>query len=470
MRQTIHKITAIYILSFHLLSCNKLVDVPLPIDKVTVDNLFQTDQTATSAVLGTYAQMMSPTINFSSGAITVYAGLSSDELSSTSTTATDDNEFANNAISTTNGTIKSRFWARPYVYIYQINTCIKGLTESNTLTPAVKNQLLGESRFARAFIYFNMMNLFGDVPLITTTDYETGRKIPRTPVKQIKAQILSDLEEAIKLLIPEYPTSGPVRPNKYTAIALLARYYLYEKRWKEAENAVSQIIDSKTYSLVNDLSTVFLANSNEAIWQLMPVKTTINTFEGNAFIPGKSASALPKYTITKYLLNSFQMGDKRLANWLNYKVINQDTFYYPYKYKVANSSPNAATEYYTVFRLAEQYLIRAEARAEQNDIAGAVSDLNIIRNRARDTNISNALPELSLSLSQQQVVAAVKQENRIELLCEWGHRWFDLIRHNEADAVLKEIKPAWASTDILYPIPFSEILLNTSLTQNPGYN
>ena len=122
-----------------------------------------------------------------------------------------------------------------------------------------------------------------------------------------------------------------------------------------------------------------------------------------------------------------------------------------------------------VLRLAEQYLIRAEANAHSGDLASAIKDLNIIRQRA-------GLGTLPSSLTQAQVIAAVAQERRIELFAEWGHRWFDLKRTGQVDAVMSEITPqkvgaitGWKSYQQLYPIPQSERQLNPNLTQNPGY-
>ncbi|HEY9258037.1 RagB/SusD family nutrient uptake outer membrane protein [Chitinophaga sp.] len=473
MKKTPH-LSAFYILFFlstsGLLSCDKLVDVPLPIDKVTAATLFQSDAAATTTVLGIYSQMMSPYFNLTSGAVTVYTGLSSDELITTSATETTEQEFADNSISVQNDALQTKFWVRPYVCLYQINACISGLTESTTLSPSVKNQLLGESKFARAFIYFYMINLFGDVPYETSTDYEVNKRISRTPVADIKKKILSDLTDAISLLTPSYPTTEHVRPNQFTAMALLARLYLYEKRWKDAESTASQIIDANVYSLASDLNGVFLPNSTESIWQLIPTPTGYLTLEGANLIPDPSSAAPPKYIISHQLMNAFEKGDKRLSNWTNYMTLGSDTFYYPYKYKNANPTPDPAVDYYTVFRLAEQYLIRAEARTEQGYIKGAIDDLNVLRDRARDESVPQALPKLPYTLTSTQTTAAVKQENRIEFLCEWGHRWFDLIRHNEADKILKPLKAQWKPTDVLYPIPFGETLLNTTLTQNPGYN
>ena len=115
-----------------------------------------------------------------------------------------------------------------------------------------------------------------------------------------------------------------------------------------------------------------------------------------------------------------------------------------------------------ILRLAEQYLIRAEARAQQGNLTGAIGDLNIIRERA-------GLPDLSTALTQDKVIAAVMQERRIELVSEWGQRWLDLKRTGQVDSVLSKIKPTWKINGQLYPIPQSELTNDPNLVQNPGY-
>lgn len=123
---------------------------------------------------------------------------------------------------------------------------------------------------------------------------------------------------------------------------------------------------------------------------------------------------------------------------------------------------SASVEYSIQFRLAEQYLIRAEARAYQGDLIGAKEDLNKIRRNA-DLNDTNAL-------SQQEIITAVKKERRFELFTESGHRFFDLKRNGDLDTVLTGVKFGWNSTDRLLPIPESELTLNPNIQpQNPGY-
>src|SRR5260221_4052313 len=117
-------------------------------------------------------------------------------------------------------------------------------------------------------------------------------------------------------------------------------------------------------------------------------------------------------------MNAFQIDDLRRTSWIRDTTIGMNTFHYPFKYKV--KSADNLSEYYIVLRLAEQYLIRAEARNNLGDNTGAVSDLNTIRARAGLAN--------STAATKEDISTALQYERRIELFAEWGHRWFDLNR------------------------------------------
>jgi len=394
---------------------------------------------------------------FANSAMTVFPGLSGDELMRTVPDATTD-PFQKNAITTNNYYLEVGLWKRGYNHIYQANAILKGLSNSPGVSTSVRDQLTGEAKFVRAFCHFYLLNLFGDVPLITSTDYQVNQSVSRTPVADIYQQIITDLKDAQNLMSSSYPSTGKVRPNKYASTAFLARVYLYQKNWAEAEAEASILINSGTYSLTN-LNAVFLANSNEAIWQLLPVLTNLNTADGITFLP-PSATARPQYIVTDLLLNSFESNDQRKTAWIKTNTVSGQAYNYPYKYKVRISP--TIVECNMVLRLAEQYLIRAEARAQQNNITGAQADLNVIRNRA---GLGNTPANDKASL-----LSAIEQERRIEFFAEWGHRWFDLKRANKIDAVLSVAKPAyWQATDALYPIPLSELQTNPALIQNPGY-
>lgn len=455
----------ILILFFSFCSCKKFVEIEAPNNQVISTTVFSDEKTANSAVIGIYSQMMSSAQFFTNGGMSIFPGLSADEIFNTATNSTYDPFYKNSIPSNESSTNLNRFWTRGYTFIYQANAIIEGLENSVSIIDSVKNRLVGEAKFVRAFCYFNLINIYSDVPLLTSTDYRINAIAPRVVVLSVYEQIVSDILDAKRFLPIQYvtPSSFPTdrtRPNKYTAAAFLARVYLYLKNYASAESESSEVINSGIYSLLA-LNNVFLNNSNEAIWQLSPVGTSSNTAEGNIFIPATSASAKPTFAITNNLFNAFEVNDQRVLYWLKSKTVNGLTYYYPFKYKVKTGGA-PYTEYNMVFRLAEQYLIRSEARAYQNNISGSKSDLNMVRNRAGLAN--------TLANTQSDLLMAIEQERRVELFTEWGHRWLDLKRTNRADAVLAPIKGInWQPTDVLYPIPLSQIQANPYLVQNAGY-
>lgn len=447
-------------------SCKKFLQVQPPVDTLVGDEAFSDDATASAAVIGLYTRMMGNTgsAQLATGGTSVYLALCADELSLTSSSSSlvqQYGEFANNSISPSGSNISVRFWQNPYNYIYHANACIEALQRVTTLTEATRKQLLGEMKFMRAFIYFHLVNEFGDVPLITSTDYRETSKMARTAAEQVWQTIIIDLKEAQALLSPNYPSTGKARPNKSAATALLARVFLYTQNWQEALASANDIIASGAYSLVPNLNNVFLLNSTEAILQ-MPTSTTsvVNSFEGNIFIPS-SATAIPAFSATPSLLNAFELGDARKTAWLKSNTVSGTNYYYPYKYRQrANTTP--VVEATIPLRLAEIYLIRAEANAQLNNLAAALDDLNTIRKRA---GLSN-----SAATTKMALLSAIEKERQVELFSEWGHRWFDLKRTGRADAVLSGVKgPFWHPTVVLFPIPDLELNRNPSLVQNPGY-
>jgi starch-binding outer membrane protein, SusD/RagB family len=435
-------------------SCKQFVEVPAPVDQLNANDVFTDDKTATSAIVGIYSDMesSSPISTY----LTLLPGMSADELNYTSG---DQGflQFVDNGYLPDNP-YSANVWGI-YSSVYKANACVQGIRHSTGLTPAIKDQLLGEALFSRAFCYFYLVNLFGDVPLVISTDYRKSDTSGRTASATVYEQITLDLTEAQTLLSASYPSDNRVRPNIWTAASLLSRVYLFTSNWVNAESQASAVINSGSYTL-SGLPSVFLYSSNETIWQLMPVNPYFNTQEAVIFIPG-APTQIPTFPLTSDLLNAFEPSDQRLAAWTGNTTIGSQVFYYPAKYKNSGGSP--LTEFHIVFRLAEQYLIRAEARMQQGNIPGAIDDLNAIRFRA-------GLTGLSSSLTQDQTAAAVQQERRIELFAELGHRWLDLKRTSMVDPVLQALKPStWQSRAVLWPVPQGQIDENPSLTQNKGY-
>ncbi|WP_158286554.1 RagB/SusD family nutrient uptake outer membrane protein [Chitinophaga sp. S165] len=441
--------------------CDDLLDVGNPRDKVLDADVFQNPDSAIAAISGIYGAA-SRTINLLSGSTTIYSAIYSDELTYTETSS-NPLEFFNTNISPFSNTIETNFWRDAYMMIYHINSCIDGLDKTSSLPKQLKNQLTGESRFMRALIYFNMIQLFGEVPLALKKDYRENELLGRTDIATIKDAIREDLLLAKTLLSEKYPTEKQerVRPNKWAAVILLARFYLYTEQWQQAVNETSEVLTSGPYSLESP-QNVFKATSREAIFQIRPELPGYNTMEANILVP--PTSVRPAYALSAGLKAAFEPGDKRWSTWVGQ---SSSGLSYVYKYKVrANFSGGLPlTEYNTVLRLGEAYLIRAEARANLRLLHSAIEDLDSIRNRAGLPLISVTDPGISAPLLLEKIY----KERRIELFAEWGHRWFDLKRTGKVQEVMKAVKPNWDETDILWPIPVSQIILNPLLTQNSGY-
>lgn len=442
-------------------SCKKLVEVELPRNEFSGDIVFQSNATALSAVTGVYSSMYASNgfANGSTNSVTQNSGRSSDEFKNHSSTGVSF-EFSANEITVANNT-NLGLWSRMYYNIFQTNLILEGLQATTTVTESVKKQLIGETKFLRAFCYYYLTNLYGDVPLALNSNYQVNNVLKRAPSSEVYSQIILDLKDAETLLSVPYPTTGRIRVNKLAATALLARIYLHLGDWINAENAASEVIANSMYSLPSNLDTVFKSTSPEAIWQLLPNAAGRNTYEGTSFILTTTPSGI---SLSDKLVNAFEINDKRRQSWVGVFTNSTGTYYFPFKYKIRlNNLP--VTEYSMVLRLAEQYLIRAEARIQQNKLTGnnsGQSDVNAIRARA-------GLPDVLVS-DKNGLLLAVEQERFVEFFSEWGHRWIDLKRTNRADAVLSIYKGAsWQSSDILYPIPQSELVANPNLTQNIGY-
>ncbi|WP_436490658.1 RagB/SusD family nutrient uptake outer membrane protein [Chitinophaga sp. ARDCPP14] len=467
------KVTAAILLTgIAFSSCKKLVEIGPPTTQVGLDQAFASDATATSAVLGVYNASFTRDVLFP---LSEMPGLSANELQNNISSPAFD-EFKTNSITITNSVINFVLWGYSYSTIAQANAMMDGISRSTTLSAPVKNQLLGETKVWRAFINMYQVNMFGDVPMPVTDDPLANATLARTPAAQVWEQIIKDLTEAQSILTDAYPATLRTRINRQTANALLARAYLYQKQWANAESAASTVINSGIYSLNKDLNTTFSNTSNEVIWQLATL-TGLSTYTTNRSANGGSYAAatgsVPAVTLTDTLYNSLEAGDKRKTSWVaatdiggtNYKVITK------YKLRVLAAGTTTGNEFNVMLRLAEQYLIRAEARAQQGNLTGAIADVDTIRAKA-------GLPMLDNNITQPSLLLAIENERKAELFGEWGHRWFDLKRtpgissggKTRADEVIGGMRPAtWTSTDILYPIPDAQRVANPALTQNPGY-
>lgn len=444
-------------------SCKKFVEIDPPKTQLTNETVFGNDNTANSAVAGIYSNMCNNSRSVFNGLYTtIFCGLMADELQATGSLSNQYASFQNNSLLATNKDV-SIFWQNMYNNIYAANMVLENLAHSNTISVSMNKQLTGESLFLRSLCYFYLAQLFGDVPLVLSTQVNETTILPRAPVEKVQEQIIGDLNNALTLLVSDYSYSNGerVRGNKSVVNAFLARVYLFVGKWQEAEISASNVInDSADYALEPTLSKVFWKNSSESILQFYTYNGSGYTYTGQRFIP-TSGGRIPNYLLTDVLMNSFEENDQRKTTWIDSVNVNSEEYYYPGKYEQSTIQPGESGEYDMVFRLSEQFLIRAEARAQQGNIAGAASDLNRIRGRA------GLAP--ATATDENSMLAAILHERQVELFTEWGHRWLDLKRTGTIDNVLSVEKAGWKSTAAFYPIPQVEIGKNNKLTQNAGY-
>jgi starch-binding outer membrane protein, SusD/RagB family len=435
-------------------SCKKYLAIDPPVDQLTRTTVFNDPKTIAAAVNGLYGESFSS--SFFSYATEFYPGMFADEFYFSYPLY---DVFKNNAY-TEQTTLLPALWSNGYSVIYEANDLIGSLAGTTVIPADLKSRYIGEAKFFRAFSHFMLSNLYGDVPLILSTDAITTALQPRTSKDTVMRQVISDLKDAESALVSSTNPITKVTPAAVTA--MLARVYLYNKDWVNAETKATQIIESHQFTLEQDVSRIFLRTSPESIFKISEDAGSSYyidyTLVAAFYIP---YGPTPSTVVDSTFVNAFEPGDLRRQNWI--KSFTGGAPYFPYKYKqnYTPSTPDQAEDY-IILRLAEQYLIRAEARAEQNNIHDAVDDLNVIRARA-------GLGAVSYSISQADLLLAIEQERRIELFAEWGHRWFDLGRTGRADAVLGAKKPGWKHTSILLPIPAQELQNNPRLVQNEGY-
>ncbi|BAV05394.1 SusD family protein [Filimonas lacunae] len=443
-------------------SCKKFSDIPSSPDTISPAQVFADSADATAAITGIYIGMIgqsSSSLSIGNEASGTFAGMVADEYDAVSY-ITAYKEFAANSITVTNVYNQNYLWTPAYKFIYQANAVIEGVNASTGINDALKNRLIGEAKFLRAWFHFTMMNLYGGVPLCLVTDYRVTALLPRADTAAINQQVVADLEDAYQRLQTDPLPLTKYRVNKYAVKAFLARVYLYRKQWAQAEAAATEVIGGN-YGLVTNLDSTFLINSREAIWQVPSTIKGDETAQGNAYVPLSALSA-PTFFVTTWMNNAFETGDKRKSQWLKSNTVGGVTYTYPYKFKlVRNSAVTVANphEAHTPLRLAELYLVRAEARAHEGNYTDAEKDVNSIRSRAGLGNVSIS--------SLETAATVIMQERRVELFGEWGHRYFDLKRTGTIDAVLGAEKTGWKSSYALFPIPYNELQGNPNLTPNP---
>jgi tetratricopeptide (TPR) repeat protein len=318
------------------------------------------------------------------------------------------------------------------------------------LTAAEKNKILGEAYFIRALGYFDLARGWGGVQLqLNPTTSLSGLKgVKRSTLDQTYDQVLADLTKAEPLLPDDATTRN--RAQQSTVRALRARLHLYRGQWADAENYATQVINNSKYTLVKPYKSFFTAPflSAESVFELTFTANDKNSF-WNLWYPSSFGG---QFTLKPSDAIVAGLNDPAVGGTRNALIAGTAPSVYGALYNTSATSTDPSY----VIRIAELYLIRAEARAQQNNLTGALQDLNAVRGRAEVPN--------STSKTQAEIIQAIEDENSVEFAFE-SHRWFDLVRTGRAGAVLGLTnKDFW-----LFPIPLSDVLSDPDVTQNPGY-
>lgn len=432
-------------------ACETNVLEPEPIDVVINDVVLNEPKDIPNVEIGLYAAFRGMTNN-----IIIAGDLTADNLIHLGTFS-QYRELGIKKITSANASVAA-MWGSLYGTIYISNFMLERLPSIPAVPAATRAQAEATARYIRGMCYFIGAYTFGDLPLVTTTNIEDNRNIARTSRDEILAFAEADITSALGNL-PETPPS-PAFASEYAVRAALARLYLFTQNWAAAETNASIVINSGRYELDSDyLDIVYSDFPTESIFEvgytIADDPATLNTLF-------KSRREIVPSNELVVALAGAESGD-RLGSMV-FDIDNlkgSDNGWSVAKYGTAVDDNNNII----VFRLAEMYLIRAEARAHLGNISGvasAQSDVNLLRERANATLVGD--------VSQSVMIRLIEEERRFELAFE-GHRWYDLVRTGRANTVMPAFNSNWRDAYNLWPVPQREIQTNPSLDgdQNPGY-
>lgn len=350
-----------------------------------------------------------------------------------------------------------KVWTNAYSEIYAANAIIEGIEKSTAISENDRKRVRGEALFVRSLVYIYLTQLFGNLPYVTTTNYTLNQSLGKTPVAELLVMIQNDLYVAKSNLSDDYRNPERIYPNRKTAEILLSNLLITRKQYAEAETMLMGIVESPLYSWQSDLAKTFKKQGQHILWQLKPLKP--NDATGEALLYYFESAAPTNYSLTESLVESFEPEDLRRQLWIKEKKINGNQYYRANKYSKLSANND---EYSVAFRLEEAYLLLAEALAQQGKISAALPYLNAVRQKA-------GLSDVPATVTKEILLDFIVNENRKEFFTEKGMRFFTLKRAGKLSG-LTLYKPNWKEYHKVWPLPFSELILNTHLNpQNYGY-
>ena len=482
-----YNLIAIALLGFSFSSCSDFLEQN-PQTDLSENDFYKTADDILSAVNGAYSSLQEGDIY---GNWYVFGEIPSDNTrNQLSGSVTTQNEFDQFYIDTQNSMI-ANFWKAAYKVINRTNT-ILGRIDGIEINTELANRYKLECKFIRALMYFNLVRVYGDVPLVLKEiSISESYDILREPKENVYNQIIADLKEAQDLPV-SYSTAEDGRATQGAAKALLANVYMTLHKYAEAETILAEIINSGRYSLlentpgslnIDGYKNVFSPvnhNSKEGIFEIQFLKGGYGEGSNyaNNFAPensgtnvvavgGTGGNNIPEMDI----YNAYEEGDLRrdfsmsLGYYDNRKNNEWVESRYVCKFMDAPYQNNDASNNYPVIRYADVILMYAEALNQNGKTAEACKYLNMTRRRGFGYQTTETSPVDLQTTDKAQFALMVEQERRVELAFE-NHRWFDLIRTGRAVEVMRSKGFSLNETNLICPIPQKQIDVNPKLTQN----
>ena len=482
-----YNLIAIALLGFSFSSCSDFLEQN-PQTDLSENDFYKSADDILSAVNGAYSSLQEGDIY---GNWYVFGEIPSDNTrNQLSGSVTTQNEFDQFYIDTQNSMI-ANFWKAAYKVINRTNT-ILGRIDGIEINTELANRYKLECKFIRALMYFNLVRVYGDVPLVLKEiSISESYDILREPKENVYNQIIADLKEAQDLPV-SYSTAEDGRATQGAAKALLANVYMTLHKYAEAETILAEIINSGRYSLlentpgslnIDGYKNVFSPvnhNSKEGIFEIQFLKGGYGEGSNyaNNFAPensgtnvvavgGTGGNNIPEMDI----YNAYEEGDLRrdfsmsLGYYDNRKNNEWVESRYVCKFMDVPYQNNDASNNYPVIRYADVILMYAEALNQNGKTAEACKYLNMTRRRGFGYQTTETSPVDLQTTDKAQFALMVEQERRVELAFE-NHRWFDLIRTGRAVEVMRSKGFSLNETNLICPIPQKQIDVNPKLTQN----
>jgi hypothetical protein len=397
-----------------------------------------------------------------------------------------------------NGVI-DRIWKRYYEGISRANYLLY-YGSNIDMDVDLRNRILGEAKFLRAYFYFNLVNIFGDIPLkLNPPLKENDINKPRSTRQAVYAQIEKDLTEAIPVLESSYTGLNVGRATKGAALGLLAKTFLYQERWSDVLTTISSIDNLGIYQLQDVYKNNFIdstQNNNESLFEIQHLSSEspkTGSYLNQYFSPSKDNgyffNAPLQNFVDEFEITAGLAADPRLDYTVGrpgHKWINGEDFdptwsatgYLQKKHlqpKKEEPIIGDASLNYVYLRYADILLMKAEALNESGQSGAALAPLNAVRKRARESYLydhdlpgfgvvpANLLPDV-ISTDQQSLRNAIRHERRVELGFEF-HRYFDLVRYGQqaADAALSGTGFIFTANGGRFLIPQSELDTNPAI-------